>query len=337
MLIEWFLSIKSLPNLLFGVLCLPGGQSQTVCATVNKPSCVLHLLDWLIGSHGFSSLERRPEYWVLHDNVGQRTHFPDCGVQPNTGCPYVLFFLATSHLWMLFILPQSPKHDYSLTVWKENHFHPSLHDSAFYRTLMWWCWDFTPGGHSLWPLRGHLQTLAKFDNHESAVVYSAVAVGLNWWIFTWCISSSPVYNLPFCVPMSLTTPAVTYSLSSNLPSLAPVFLPSRCWPMMGPLVWSSLHSYLSPMWAFCAPWRILFRMGCRKLDHQWLPHHCAGSLLCALLLICVRPPSTLKWSCSVVPPFCNPMDCSLSGTSVHGIFQARILECVAISFHCTHW
>ena len=29
---------------------------------------------------------------------------------------------------------------------------------------------------------------------------------------------------------------------------------------------------------------------------------------------------------------CNPMDCSPSGFSVHWIFQARILECVAISF-----
>ena len=28
----------------------------------------------------------------------------------------------------------------------------------------------------------------------------------------------------------------------------------------------------------------------------------------------------------------EPMDCSLSGSSVHGIFQVRILECVAISF-----
>ena len=28
---------------------------------------------------------------------------------------------------------------------------------------------------------------------------------------------------------------------------------------------------------------------------------------------------------------CNPMDCSLLGSSVHGIFQARILEWVAIS------
>ena len=29
---------------------------------------------------------------------------------------------------------------------------------------------------------------------------------------------------------------------------------------------------------------------------------------------------------------CDPMDCSLPGSSVHGIFQARILEWVATSF-----
>ena len=29
---------------------------------------------------------------------------------------------------------------------------------------------------------------------------------------------------------------------------------------------------------------------------------------------------------------CDPMDCSLPGFSVHGILQARTLECVAISF-----
>ena len=30
--------------------------------------------------------------------------------------------------------------------------------------------------------------------------------------------------------------------------------------------------------------------------------------------------------------FCDSMDWSLTGSSVHGIFQARILEWVAISF-----
>ena len=69
MMIVWFLSIKSLLNLLFGVLCLPGDQSHQVCATDNKPSCVLHLLDWFIESLSFSSSEQRPEFWVLHYNL----------------------------------------------------------------------------------------------------------------------------------------------------------------------------------------------------------------------------------------------------------------------------
>ena len=32
------------------------------------------------------------------------------------------------------------------------------------------------------------------------------------------------------------------------------------------------------------------------------------------------------------PTLCDPMDCSLPGSSVHGIVQARVLEWVAISF-----
>ena len=32
------------------------------------------------------------------------------------------------------------------------------------------------------------------------------------------------------------------------------------------------------------------------------------------------------------PTLCHPMDCSLPGSPVHGILQARILEWVAISF-----
>ena len=39
--------------------------------------------------------------------------------------------------------------------------------------------------------------------------------------------------------------------------------------------------------------------------------------------------SSVTQSC---PTLCDPMDCSLRGSSVHGIFQARILEWVAISF-----
>ena len=43
---------------------------------------------------------------------------------------------------------------------------------------------------------------------------------------------------------------------------------------------------------------------------------------------------TLKWSevAQSSPTLCNPVDCNLPGSSVHGILQARILEWVAISF-----
>ena len=32
------------------------------------------------------------------------------------------------------------------------------------------------------------------------------------------------------------------------------------------------------------------------------------------------------------PTLCDPIDCSVSGSSVHGIFQAIVLEWIAISF-----
>ena len=40
--------------------------------------------------------------------------------------------------------------------------------------------------------------------------------------------------------------------------------------------------------------------------------------------------SVFVWSLSHVQPFCDPMDCSPPGSSVHGILQARILEWVTM-------
>ena len=47
------------------------------------------------------------------------------------------------------------------------------------------------------------------------------------------------------------------------------------------------------------------------------------------------PPGGEEMMCCLVaqPCLCDPMDCSLPGSSVHGISQARILERVAISFN----
>ena len=59
-----------------------------------------------------------------------------------------------------------------------------------------------------------------------------------------------------------------------------------------------------------------------------LRHCLLGHLLRLALHIC-RSESV---SLSVVSDFCNPMDCSLPGSSVPGILQVRILEWVAISY-----
>ena len=44
--------------------------------------------------------------------------------------------------------------------------------------------------------------------------------------------------------------------------------------------------------------------------------------------------SEVKWSevTHSCPTLCDPMDCSLLCSSIHGVFQARILKWVAISF-----
>ena len=52
---------------------------------------------------------------------------------------------------------------------------------------------------------------------------------------------------------------------------------------------------------------------------------------CHFLLQCmkVKSQSEVAQSCSTLS---DPMDCSLPGSSVHGIFQARVLEWGAIAF-----
>ena len=51
---------------------------------------------------------------------------------------------------------------------------------------------------------------------------------------------------------------------------------------------------------------------------------------CHFLLQCVKVKSESEVAQSC-PTLSDPMDCSLSGSSAHGIFQARVLEWVAIA------
>ena len=62
----------------------------------------------------------------------------------------------------------------------------------------------------------------------------------------------------------------------------------------------------------------------RMCEHRSFTHPCAFYVI---FVECVR---VLSCSCHVWL-FCNPMDCGLAASSVHGIFQTRILEWVAIA------
>ena len=48
----------------------------------------------------------------------------------------------------------------------------------------------------------------------------------------------------------------------------------------------------------------------------------------------VKSESEVRQSC---PTLSDPLDCSLPGSSIHGIFQARVLEWGAIAFSISTW
>ena len=78
-------------------------------------------------------------------------------------------------------------------------------------------------------------------------------------------------------------------------------------------------------------------MGSQEPDTiQWLNHHHHHTVVVEKLQgsWATRKIVAVKWSevTQSCPTLSDPMDCSLPGSSVHGIFQARVLEWVVISF-----
>ena len=68
-----------------------------------------------------------------------------------------------------------------------------------------------------------------------------------------------------------------------------------------------------------------------RLPHPWDSSGKNTGVGCHFLLQCmkVKRESEVSQSC---PTLSDPMDCSLPGSSIHGIFQARALEWGAIAF-----
>ena len=65
---------------------------------------------------------------------------------------------------------------------------------------------------------------------------------------------------------------------------------------------------------------------------SWFSEHSSGAehtMPLTYRSLTEQVPREVAQSC---PTLCDPMDCSPPGSSIHGIFQARVLEWVAISF-----
>ena len=68
-----------------------------------------------------------------------------------------------------------------------------------------------------------------------------------------------------------------------------------------------------------------------RLPHPWDSPGKNTGVGCHFLLQCMKVKSESEVA-QLCPTQGDPMDCSPPGSSVHGIFQARVLEWVAIAF-----
>ena len=135
---------------------------------------------------------------------------------------------------------------------------------------------------------------------------------------------------PGVEPVSLISPA----LQAGSPPLAS---PGKL-TFTGPLIYFLLHMHEIH--------GILHMQICHRLNSQmrspWMKRaNCTHFLFQPFPCQLKVPFIKLSTLCIVLvtqlcPTLCDPKDCSPPGSSVHGIFQARILEWVAISFS-TEW
>ena len=94
----------------------------------------------------------------------------------------------------------------------------------------------------------------------------------------------------------------------------------------------SLHSQFSSVQSLsCIQLFVTSQTAAHQAPRSWHSPGKNTGVGCHFLLqfMKVKSESEVTQSCL---PGSDPMDCSLPGSSVHGIFQARVLEWVAIAF-----
>ena len=112
----------------------------------------------------------------------------------------------------------------------------------------------------------------------------------------------------------LSTPAQHGDSPTSSESFRLTFSPKPAFSTLSSLVKSSFCLYAQFLWTWLS-----LRPSGPQLHFCPYPLHPVPACCCCL-------------ASKLCPTLCNPVDCSLPGSSVHGIFQARILEWVAISF-----
>ena len=73
------------------------------------------------------------------------------------------------------------------------------------------------------------------------------------------------------------------------------------------------------------------QMAATRLSHSWDSPGKSTGVGCHFHLQCMKVKSESEVT-QLCPTLSDPIDCSPPGSSVHGSFQARVLECVASAF-----
>ena len=115
-------------------------------------------------------------------------------------------------------------------------------------------------------------------------------------------------------------------LTSN-PSVSPADPMSKIYP-------KPIHFTVSPITLLLLLLRLSHFSQPTRLPHPWDSPGKNTGVGCHFLLQCVKVKSQSEVAQSC-PTLCEPIDSSLPGSSIHGIFQARVLEWGAFAFSVT--
>ena len=124
-------------------------------------------------------------------------------------------------------------------------------------------------------------------------------------------------------PVVVCLQSVFSGLHSPLVNILPEHNNLQLCPLRGPSIYLTPRPFVTCLLCLFFPRPSPSIIPRVSLVVQWLKLHASNAG------VKKRKESEVAQSCLTL---CNPMDCSLQGSSVHRIFQARTLEWVVISF-----